>query len=251
MIDTKQLPRPPQQTFASPAEQREYNKQQLAATFRLFGKHGFEQGVMGHVSVRDPEFPDQLWMNPFVRTFDRIKVSDLLRIRFDGQLLEGNGYIHPGGINPHTIILKARPDLNAVAHVHSTYGTAWSTLNRLLDPISAEAAVLYERHTIYDTYRDGERENLAAAIGDNRVIIFKGHGIFTVGRSVEEAAYLFLLTEKVCQVQLAVEATGQKPWQLDAETARHISDSNGSEKSRLNFQPYYESIVHQFPDLLT
>ena len=126
----------------------------VVAAFKL----GFEQGVMGHVSVRDPEHADQLWMNPFAVSFDRIRVSDLLRIRFDGTLLEGDGLIHPGGINTHIAILSTRPELNAVAHVHSTYGTAWSALNRLLPPVSAEAAVLYERHAVYDTYRDGERE---------------------------------------------------------------------------------------------
>ncbi|MFT4246615.1 MAG: class II aldolase/adducin family protein [Pseudomonas sp.] len=250
MIDLNKLPRPQPRSFASHAEQREHQKQKLAATFRLFGKLGFEQGVMGHVSVRDPEFPDQLWMNPFAQSLNLIKVSDLLRIGFDGRLLEGEGYIHPGGINTHVAILKARPELNSVAHVHSIHGTAWSALDRLLDPISAEAAVLYGRHAIYDTYRDGERENLAAALGDNRALIFKGHGIFTVGHSVDEAAYLFMLTEKVCQVQLLVEATGSKPWRIDPQTAARISDGNGPDKSQLNFQPYFDSIVHEQPDLL-
>lgn len=250
MIDTHKLPRPRLPQFHSFEEERQHRKQKLAAIFRLFGKLGFEQGVMGHVSVRDPEHADQLWMNPFAVSFDRIRVSDLLRIRFDGTLLEGDGLIHPGGINTHIAILSTRPELNAVAHVHSTYGTAWSALNRLLPPVSAEAAVLYERHAVYDTYRDGERENLAQAIGHNRVIIFKNHGLFTVGHSVDEAAYLFTLTEKVCQVQLTIEAAGAEPELIDHEIARRISEGNGPDKSYLNFQPAFQSIVSSQPDLL-
>lgn len=250
MIDISKIARPPQRTFSSFEDERNYRKQVLAATFRIFGQLGYEQGVMGHVSVRDPEFPDQLWMNPFAVPFKLIKVSDLLRISFDGNLLEGNGYIHLGGINTHTIILKARPDLVSVAHVHSTFGTAWSALNRLLDPISAESAVLYKKHVIYDTYRDGERENLANAIRDNRVIIFKGHGLFTVGKTLDEAAYLFLLTEKACQVQLAAEASGIVPEKIDHDVALRIAASNATDKSTLNFKPYFDAIVAEQPDLL-
>ncbi|WP_437883825.1 class II aldolase/adducin family protein [Pseudomonas sp. LRF_L74] len=250
LIDTSKLPRPLPPTFTSFAAEREQRKATLAAALRLAGRYGFEQGVMGHISVRDPEFADQLWMNPFAASLDRIKASDLLRIRFDGQKLEGEGFVHPGGINTHVCILSANPQLNAVAHLHSVHGCAWSTLDRTLQPISAESAVFYGRHTLYDTYRDGEREKLAEAVGDNRLIIFKNHGLFSVGQSVDEAAYLFILAEKVCQVHLLVEASGVEPRRIDEVTARRISERSHAQQSWLNFQPYYQSIVGQFPDLL-
>ena len=250
LIDTSKLPRPQPERFASVEEEREHRKRKLAAALRLAGRYGFEQGVMGHISVRDPQYPDQLWMNPFAVSLELIKASDLLRVSFDGRLIEGNGYIHPGGINTHVCILSARPDLNAVAHLHSVHGTAWSTLDRPLEPISAESAVFYRRHTLYDTYRDGEREKLAEAVGENRLIIFKNHGLFTVGDSVDEATYLFILAEKVCQVHLLVEGSGVKPRQLDEALAQKISERSHSTQSWLNFQPYYQSIISRHPDLL-
>src|ERR1700743_378975 len=63
-----------QQSFASllrdgPAPrsieaERLHRKQRLAATFRLFARYGFDQGLAGHVTVRDPEYPDRFWINP-------------------------------------------------------------------------------------------------------------------------------------------------------------------------------------------
>ncbi|MDQ9783492.1 class II aldolase/adducin family protein, partial [Serratia marcescens] len=53
--------RQPAATFA---EERLHRKQRLAATFRLFARYGFDQGLAGHVTVRDPEFPDRFWINP-------------------------------------------------------------------------------------------------------------------------------------------------------------------------------------------
>lgn len=46
------------------AEERLHRKQRLAATFRLFARHGFDQGLAGHVTARDPEHTDSSWVNP-------------------------------------------------------------------------------------------------------------------------------------------------------------------------------------------
>ncbi len=46
------------------AEERLHRKQRLAATFRLFARHGFNQGLAGHVTARDPEHTDQLLGQP-------------------------------------------------------------------------------------------------------------------------------------------------------------------------------------------
>jgi Class II Aldolase and Adducin N-terminal domain len=45
-------------------EERLHRKQRLAATFRLFGHYGFDQGLAGHVTVRDPEHSERFWINP-------------------------------------------------------------------------------------------------------------------------------------------------------------------------------------------
>ena len=39
-------------------EERLYRKQRLAASFRLFGRFGFDEGIAGHITARDPEHLD-------------------------------------------------------------------------------------------------------------------------------------------------------------------------------------------------
>ena len=46
---------PPQ--FDNLEEQQKYQKQHLAAAFRVFAKQGFDEGVAGHISLRDPINP--------------------------------------------------------------------------------------------------------------------------------------------------------------------------------------------------
>jgi|GEM_PF-5590624 len=45
---------PPSMVFDSPEQERIHRKQRLAAGFRLFSKCGFDEGVAGHITARDP-----------------------------------------------------------------------------------------------------------------------------------------------------------------------------------------------------
>lgn len=46
---------PQQPAFANAEEERRHRKQRLAAAFRLFAAYGFDEGVAGHITARDPE----------------------------------------------------------------------------------------------------------------------------------------------------------------------------------------------------
>lgn len=45
-------------TFARLEDERLYRKQHLAAAYRIFAERGFDEGVAGHISVRDPILTD-------------------------------------------------------------------------------------------------------------------------------------------------------------------------------------------------
>lgn len=48
--------------FETLEEERVYRKQHLAAAFRIFADRGFDEGVAGHISVRDPILTDHFCM---------------------------------------------------------------------------------------------------------------------------------------------------------------------------------------------
>jgi hypothetical protein len=84
------FPMPP--TFEDKLEEREYLKGRLAAAFRIFGARGFGKGVSGHISCRDPVEPHTLWLNPFGHSFSTIRRSDLVRVDYEGNVLQGGKY---------------------------------------------------------------------------------------------------------------------------------------------------------------
>ncbi len=61
------VPRPP--VFDSIEAERQHRKERLAASFRIFGRFGFDEGVAGHITARDPEHPEHFWVNPFGMDF--------------------------------------------------------------------------------------------------------------------------------------------------------------------------------------
>lgn len=246
----KSFPRPQPPVFETVEQERAHRKHTLAAAFRIFGKLGYDEGVMGHISVRDPEFPQRFWMNPFGLSFNLITADDLLLIDLEGELIEGHGCPHPGGIPLHSAIYSVRADIESIAHVHSLYGRTWTTNGRLIPPASAESAVFFGKHAIFDSHANGEGDLLAQALEGNRALLLKNHGLLTVGKSVDETAYLFISLEKVCQSQIAAESMGST-LTMDEVHARAAAERFGPYNGWLNFQPLYQSIVKEQPDLLS
>lgn len=247
--ETIHYPRPQPDAFDTFEEERQHRKERLAAAFRLFGKLGYDEGVMGHISVRDPEVPEHFWINPFAVSFDLIRASDLLRVDYQGELISGSGYRHIGGLPLHSALLAAKPDVVSAIHTHSPFGKIWSSSGRLLEPISNEAAVFYRRHAIYDSHAGGEGANLGRALGDGRALILKNHGILTVGQSVDEAAYLFISLERICREQIYARLLGE-PSAIDAGRAEAAAARYQPTTGWLNFQPLYQSILKEQPDFL-
>jgi len=246
-------PQPP--TFERVEDERIHRQQRLAAAFRLFARYGFDEGVAGHITVRDPEFPDHFWVNPFGMYFGHIRVSDLLLVNHKGEVVEGDKPVNAAAFAIHSQVHQARPDIIAAAHAHSTYGKTWSTLGRFLDPLTQDACSFYEDHALFDDYtgvvlESQEGKRIAVTLGDRKAIILRNHGLLTVGHSVDETAWWFTTMERSCQVQLMAEAAG-KPVLIDPDTASLTYSQVGTHyMGWFSFQSLYDMIVRQEPDLL-
>lgn len=243
---------PPQ--FASVEEHRQDQKCKLAAAFRLFGKFGFDEGVAGHITVRDPERTDHFWVNPMGMSFKEIKVSDLLLVNHEGQVVEGEGLLNGAAFTIHSRVHAARPDCNAVAHSHSVYGKAWSAVGRLLDPITQDACAFYNDHVLFNDYTGvvldlGEGDRIAQGLGDNKAAILRNHGLLTVGSCVESAAWWYITMERSCQAQLMAEAAGT-PVLIEPEHCVETHQTVGSELAGwFSFQPLLSVISKEQPDM--
>lgn len=163
----------------------------------MFSKFGFDEGLAGHITARDPVYPDTFWVNPFGIHFGKICVSNLIRCNHKGDIVEGDYSINQAAFSIHSSIHKKRPDAIAAAHAHSLHGKAWSAFGRLLQPLNQDACAFFEHHSVYDDYGGvalelSEGERIANALGMNKAVILQNHGLLTTGGSVGNVLFTML-----------------------------------------------------------
>ncbi len=245
--------------FESVAEEREYRKQHLVAAVRAFGMHGFDYGFAGHLTVRDPERPELYWTNPMCVHFSQVRMSNLVLADHAGRVVEGDYAINRAGFVLHAAVHEAHPDVMAMCHAHTTYGTAWCATGRPLEMLSQDAACFYNNHAVIGASAGAvavERESgfsIAQQIGKVRGVLHQNHGLLTCSRhSIDDAAFWFIALERCCQVQLQVEASGIKPQLLSAKTAEYSAEHVGNDFiGWLHFQTLYQQIAATQPDMFT
>ena len=187
-------------------------------------------------------------------SFRQIKVSDSIQVNHNGDVLVGKRPVNPVGLLLHSAIHEARPEIVAVCHAHSLYGKAWSSLGRLLDPISQDACVLFGHQALIREPRVSlnrdDANRFAAALGPHRLAIQVGHGLFSTGLSVDEAAWWFVCMERACQAQLLAESAGT-PEKWPEPAAHALANSLGSaEFGWLSFQTLWDEIIVSDADFL-
>src|SRR5689334_4014181 len=104
-----------QQKPKSIAAERLERKQKLAAAFRLFARYGFDEGVAGHITARDPEETECFWVNPFGLYFGHIRASDLILVDAQGNVVRGKAKVNRAAFAIHSRVHHARPDVIAAA----------------------------------------------------------------------------------------------------------------------------------------
>jgi len=205
------FPGPPK--FDDPYKERAYLKGRLAAAFRIFGKYGFDEGVAGHITLRDPVDPTTFWVNPFGVSFSLIKASDLILVNEEGQIIDGGPVrlLNSAAYMIHSAIHQARPDVMAAAHSHSIYGRSFCSLGRMLDTITQDSCAFHDDHVLYESFNgivlaEEEGKNIAKALGNKKAALLQNHGLLTCGGTVEEAVFWFVSLEKCCHTQLLADA---------------------------------------------
>ena len=224
------FPLPP--TFDDVAEERDYRKTSLVDALHILGSLGFAEGAAGHITVRDPEYADRFWVNPFGLSFRCVEVGDLIQVDHTGQILEGNRPLNNAAFAIHGAIHAARPDIVAACHTHAMYSKTFSSLGRQLAMISQDACMFYNDVALHSDdggavvtdLESGHR--LAASLGQKKALLHRNHGMITTGESVDEAAWWFIALERACQSQLLAEAAGT-PVIIPDEYAKYSYEQTG------------------------
>jgi ribulose-5-phosphate 4-epimerase/fuculose-1-phosphate aldolase len=226
---------------------------QLAAAYRLIDHFRMTDLTETHLSVRLPGSADHFLLNPHGMLFHEITASSLVKVDLQGNIVEYSDWpVNPAGFVIHSAIHTSRKDLTCVMHTHSRYGTAVSTLECGLLPISQFALQFYDRVAYHDyegvSLDLGERERLVNDLGDKNVMILRNHGLLTAGSSIAEAFYLMFYLERACEVQILAQSSVSKLIIPSATVCKHsASQQAGGALGQLQWQALLRMLDRQDP----
>src|SRR5437016_7018125 len=180
----------------------------LAACYRLVHHYGMDDLVYNHISARVPGEEGHFLINAYGMTYDEITASSLVKIDFDGNVVQdsGTGYgINHAGFVIHSAVHRGRPDVACVIHTHTPAGMAVSAMKCGLLPLTQNAMFFSAvgSHAYEGPAVDlDEQKRLVRDLGNHEAMILCNHGLLAVGRTIPEAFIPMYLVERACQAQV-------------------------------------------------
>lgn len=197
----------------------------IAASRRMLYRAGLDSQVGGHVSLRVPG-EDAFWVTPF-QYFDETVPEHVSKVGFDLTVHQQGTLPASPGINFHASVLMARPNVNCVIHTHARTISIFATTRRKFDVYyvygSMFADLVGEFVDDPSLTPDQEGAAIAAALGNNKVVLMPHHGSVHVGESLEFTTIEAIVFNMACEYQLAAMASGGQP--MDPAAARSYRDA--------------------------
>lgn len=204
----------------------------------------YDQGVvdgMGHVSVRHDTRPD-VFLLSCNRAPGMVVRQDIVCYDFDGNAVSETGERPYLERFIHGEIYRARPDVMAVVHSHSPSIIPFAATRTRLRPVYHMAGFLGCGCTHFDIrHKAGNTDmlirnselgkSLAASLGDNALVLMRGHGSTAVGTSIEQVVYRAIYAEINARLQAQAQSMGEVEY-LNDEEAKLAADTNDGQIQR-------------------
>ncbi|MDZ4246885.1 MAG: class II aldolase/adducin family protein [Dehalococcoidia bacterium] len=173
-------------------------KSKLMVMSRILYKEGFLDSF-GHISLRIPG-KDYYYISrggPSGKgDFD---TGDLVCVDFNGNKLGGDGK-PPMEAIIHTELHRTREDAMCVVHVHPYYSILMTVAGIKFVPLTIQAASFGREIPVYDpaelVITGEEGKSMAEKMGLSKALLMRGHGVVTLGASIEEAYYMTYYLEE-------------------------------------------------------
>lgn len=185
----------------------------------------------GHVSARHPQSDAQFLISRSMAPA-LVRTEDIMAIDFSGEPCDGDTRKPFLERFIHAAIYRARPDVRAIVHSHSAAVIPFGVVpGTPLRPVCHMAGFLTHQAPVFEI-RDAAGENsdmlirtpsiassLAQRLGDNAVILMRGHGSTTVARDIPEAVFRAIYLEVNARIQCEALRLGPVTYLNPAEAA--------------------------------
>lgn len=201
------------------------NKEKLVKAHKIIAELKMDDLTYTHLSVLNK---NTFFLSPFGIRFKDVAFTDILEFTLQGKLLPAKTtedmYDHINfllnkepkkdernfnktGVFLHSSIYKARKNIGAVIHLHTSESIAVSVNPEGLLPASQHALHFYDNISYhnYDSLILSPKEEedlLIKDLGQNNVMFLRNHGFITLGKTIEEALFYAYHLQQACKVQV-------------------------------------------------
>lgn len=187
----------------------------LAMAYQILAHLNMDDHTYTHLSLR-AQNANEYFIYPFGQRFDEVSPNELLQVSLDGSIIQGNEYqYNKTGYIIHGNIYKARPDVQAVFHLHTPSSVAVSSMECGLQPISQWSLHFYNQ-VAYHSYNSLALDSsvhgsdLVKDLGIHKTMLMRSHGMLTCGSTIMEALFRTYHLEMACRVQCLTMQSSQK-----------------------------------------
>lgn len=197
-------------------------KERVCRLNLLLPRNNLVTMTSGNVSGRDAG-TGYVIIKPSGVPYEEMRPSDMVVVAPDGKVVEGTCRASVD-TETHLYIYKRRDDVNGIVHTHSPYATSFAALGRSIPVCLTAIADEFGGPVPVAPYaRIGGEETgrmVCEHIGAAPAVLIKNHGVFTVGRTPEEALKAAVMLEDVAKTVHLALMIGEPQAIPAAEVAR-------------------------------
>lgn len=188
---------------------------------RWMNDAGLNQGTSGNISAR---FEDRMLITPSATPYERMEPEMIAAMPLEAEDGAWSGPLRPSTEwRFHRDILRARPDVGAIVHTHSTYATVLA-IHRKPIPACHYMIAAFGGTDIrcagYACYGTQELSDLAVAALEGRSgCLLANHGMIAVGPHLDKAMWLAVELETLARQYYLALAIGAPVILSDREIA--------------------------------
>ena len=176
-------------------------RQAIIDKCRWMNAVGLNQGTSGNISAR---FGERMLLTPSATQYDDVTVDMIASMQIEGEYGHWEGPLKPSTEwRFHLDIMKARPDVGAIVHIHATFATVLAIGRRTIPACHYMIAAFGGndvRCADYATYGTKELSvNALAALEGRTACLLANHGLIATGPTLDNAMWAAVELETIAK----------------------------------------------------
>jgi L-fuculose-phosphate aldolase len=194
------------------AERSDDVRTRVAWACRILASEGYHDLTLGHVSARDPERPERMWIKRRGVTLAEVSPADVIEFELGADLRDASDDMHLEAVL-HTEVYRRRDDVGAIVHGHPPYATAFAATDADLLHLTHDAVMFDRGLAVYNGSPDlitepEQGSEVAEALGEQSVVLLRNHGVLIAHRDLPWMVLTAVTLERAVMLQSIAATLG-------------------------------------------